>query len=346
MLPVRPPVAPMLARLAPDLPVGEQWRYEPKWDGFRCLAFCAGDAVVLQSRNERPLGRYFPELTEALSHLGSGPLVLDGEILARRDGRWDFDALLRRIHPAASLVRRLAADTPASFVAFDVLAAGRDLRGEPFGRRRAHLEAVLADGRDPVRLTTTTADPAAAAVWLDAGPGSGIDGVVAKDVRAAYEPGRRTMVKVKRVRTADAVVAGLRVQVDAPAVASLLLGLYDEDGTLRHVGVAASFPARRRRELLDELAPYVVPLADHPWVGGFALEGGAAGRLAGSAGRWAPDMELDWVPLRPNRVCEVTYTHVDGRRWRHPVRFVRWRPDRDPRSCTFDQFPAAGGGQP
>jgi ATP-dependent DNA ligase len=342
MLPVRPPVAPMLARLAPTLPLGERWRYEPKWDGFRCLVFGAGDAVVLQSRNERPLGRYFPELTGAFSRLGAGPVVLDGEILVRRDGVGDFDALLRRIHPAASFVARLAEETPASFVAFDLLATDQDLRGEPFGRRRAVLEEVLADAPGPVSVTPSTADPTAAAAWLDAVPRGGIDGVVAKDVTAAYEPGRRTMVKVKQARTADCVVAGLRLQADAPAVASLLLALYDEDGELRHVGVASSFTARRRRELVDELEPLAVPLVDHPWAGGFALEGGAAGRLAGSAARWAPGMELDWEPLRPERVCEVSYTHVDRRRLRHPARFVRWRPDRDARSCTFDQFPPDG----
>jgi ATP-dependent DNA ligase len=336
----------MLARSAPSLPTGDRWRYEPKWDGFRCLVFRAGDTVVLQSRNERPLGRYFPELAEAFAGAGPSPMVLDGEILVRRDGRWDFDALLRRIHPAASLVTRLAAETPASFVAFDLLATDRDLRGQAFARRRAELEELLDDPPAPLAVTPATADPAAATVWLDAPPGQGIDGVVAKDLSSVYEPGRRTMVKVKRVRTADCVVAGFRVATGDPGVASLLLGLYDEAGELHHVGVAASFTTRRRRELLDELAPAAVSLADHPWAEGFALEGGAAGRLAGSAGRWAPGMPLDWVPVRPERVCEVTYTHRDGRRWRHPVRFVRWRPDRDPRSCTFDQFAETGPGRP
>ena len=334
-LPLHPPLEPMLARLARALPEGDGLTYEPKWDGFRCLAFVGGGDVALHSRNERPHTRYFPEVAAALAHLDD--VVLDGELIVHVDGRADFPALMARLHPAASRVQLLSAGTPASYVVFDVLAAGaQDLTTEPFGARRERLASLLGDPRAGVVLTPQTTSADEARGWLDAPPGSGIDGVVVKPGDLRYEPGRRSMVKVKRLRTADCVVAGLRVHPDG-GVGSLLLAAYDGD-VLRHVGVVTSLGKAFRAELRDELAPLVTPLAGHPWEQGFALEGGALGRLKGTAGRWTPDMVRDWVPVRPERVAEASYDHVEGYRFRHPARFVRWRPDRDARSCTIEQF--------
>jgi ATP-dependent DNA ligase len=336
--PVQPPLAPMLARLARELPPGRL--YEPKWDGFRCLAFRDGDAVDLRSRNDRPLARYFPELVEALRALRDRQLVLDGELMVVRDGAADFDALLARLHPAASRVERLAAATPAVLVAFDLLAVGDDdLRGRPFRDRRRLLERALAAAPARVRLTPLTADVEEAARWLDLG--GGVDGVVAKDPAGPYLAGERALVKVKRERTADCVVAGFRLFEDRTP-SSLLLGLHAADGVLRHVGVAASFARARRAELLAVLAPRVRPLAGHPWERGFLVEGSAMGRMKGAAARWVPEMGLDWVPVEPELVCEVAYDHVDVDRFRHPARFRRWRPDRDARSCTLAQLAPAG----
>ncbi|HEX2049426.1 MAG TPA: ATP-dependent DNA ligase [Actinomycetota bacterium] len=330
-----PPIAPMLARLERVLPEGPYF-YEPKWDGFRCLAFASPSGVVLTSRNLRPLGRYFPELVDALAALGTA-VVLDGEIVVEgRDGP-DFEALLQRLHPAASRVERLARETPACFVAFDVLGAGRDdLRTQPFARRRPALERILHGVAPPVLPTPATRDARVARRWLDGGS-AGVDGVMAKDERLPYLPGARALVKVKRERTAECVVAGFRWHRDEPVVGSLLLGVWTGDA-LRHVGLVTGLRASLRHELLDDVRPLVADVAGHPWERGFALAGGPVGRLPGVASRWADGGSLTWVPLRPERVCEVAYDHFDAGRFRHPPRWRRWRPDRDPASCTLEQF--------
>ena len=329
----------MLARLERELPSGE-YLYEPKWDGFRCLAFRVGGDVDLRSRHDRPLARYFPEVVEALLAFRSD-VVLDGELVVTGPAGLDFPALLARLHPAASRVERLRRETPASYIAFDVLAAGADeLCERPFSERRSRLEQLLSPAPEPIVVTPLTADRATAEEWLADGGGSGVDGVVAKHPELRYMPGARTMVKVKRERTADCVVAGFRWLVDRPLPSSLLLGLYDEAGELRHVGVSSSFAEPQRHALLEELRPLVVPLEGHPWEHGFLVAGGSVGRLKGAAGRWTPEMERDWVPIAPELVCEVGYDAVDVDRFRHPARFLRWRPDREPQSCTFDQLEA------
>src|SRR4051794_15649570 len=327
----------MLARLVRDLPDGEL-AYEPKWDGFRCLAFRERDDVDLRSRHSRPLARYFPELAAAFAALPVDPLVIDGEVLVLVDGRFDFASLMARLHPAASRVKELARQTPAVFVAFDLLAAGPDdLRARPFAERRARLEELLATARSPLHLTPMTQDREVARHWLDAFRGAGLDGVVAKPLDQPYAGGARAMWKVKHARTADCVVAGARVGEPPDEVTSLMLGLYGAD-RLEHIGVASSFSRATRRELARELAPLATSLEGHPWEHGFLLEGGPIGRLKGAAGRWQPGMTLDWVPLAPRRVCEVAYTQMDGHRLRHPAKLVRWRPDREPRSCLVEQF--------
>jgi ATP-dependent DNA ligase len=314
-------------------------RYEPKWDGFRAIAVREGERLELWSRHRRPLARYFPEVAEAIVALGSGSLVLDGEILVRgRDGAFDFAALLSRLHPAASRVERLRNETPALFVAFDVMRLGDDdLRHQPFDERRRRLEALLRAAQHPVLLTPITEEAGVAEGWLEGFAGGGIDGVVAKRGDLAYLSGERAMLKVKRDHTAECVVAGYRWLADRPAIGSLLLGLYDED-ELRHVGVVSAFTETARRAFLDELSPLAIPLERHPWAEGFLIERSPLGRLKGAAGRWTPDMVHDWVPIRLERVAEVAYDRFDGDRFRHPARFLRWRPDRDPRSCTFDQL--------
>jgi ATP-dependent DNA ligase len=328
----------MLARLDRELPL-DGYLYEPKWDGFRGLAFRDGGDVDLRSRNHRPLARYFPELVESLIALGTERFVLDGEILALSEARPDFPALLARLHPAASRVERLRRETPAVFIAFDILALDdEDLRSRPFHERRQVLEALLADAAPPLLLTPITDDAAVARRWLESLQGAGVDGVVAKHHELRYEEGARRMVKVKRERTAVCVVAGFRWFVDRPLPSSLLLGLYD-DGDLRHVGIASAFAERARRELLQELRPLVVPLAGHPWERGFLLAGSPVGRLRGAAARWSADeMEQDWTPVSPELVCEVGFDQVDDYRFRHPARFRRWRPDVEPRACTLDQL--------
>jgi ATP-dependent DNA ligase len=329
----------MLAELAREVPRGP-YLYEPKWDGFRCLAFVAGGEVELRSRHDRPLARYFPEVVDALRPLSEAGCVLDGEIVVLGAGGSDFAALMNRTHPAASRVRRLAAETPATLVAFDLLSRGdEDLTAAPFCERRARLEVLLAPDRTGVRLTPATDDADEAAMWA-AGARRGIDGVVAKRLDLTYQPGRRAMIKVKPERTAECVVAGVRLLAGAPPlIGSLLLGLWD-GALLRHVGVVSNFPRARRRELVRELGPLAARLAGHPWENGFQLERSPMGRLPGAAARWEPGaMTLDWVPLRAERVAEVAYDHLDGQRFRHPARFVRWRPDRDPGSCTFEQLP-------
>jgi ATP-dependent DNA ligase len=328
----------MLARLARELPVGPL-AYEPKWDGFRALAFLDGGRVDLRSRHGRPFARYFPEVCRALAAL-PGAAALDGELVVPGPDGLRFEPLLARLHPSASRVARLSEETPAALVAFDLLAEGDlDLRPRPFAERRARLERLLAGAPRSVRLTPATADLAEARAWLDRPPGSGIDGVVAKGLDRPYAPGQRGWVKVKRERTADVVVAGFRAFAGAPEVASLLLGLWDGAGRLVHVGVASSFPGATRRALFAGLAPRAVPLAGHPWERGFNLGASPVGRLAGSAGRWDPaTMSLDWTALAPERVAEVGYDQLDGLRFRHPARLVRWRPDRDPRSCALEQL--------
>lgn len=327
----------MLAALQRELPIGG-YLYEPKWDGLRCLAFVERGEVDLRSRQGKPLARYFPELTSALQQLRRD-LVLDGEIVVAGDHGFDFAAVLSRTHPAPSRVARLSRETPATFIAFDLL----ELDGKPLGayaeRREALLE-VIAEGAQ-LRPTPATDDPALATRWLDH-VGPGIDGVVAKALDLVYQPGKRAMIKVKRARTADCVLAGFRVVGDSAAnaaVSSLLLGLWHGD-ELRHVGVCSQFTRERRRALLVELLPLRMGLPGHPWERGFNVGRSPIGRLPGSAGRWDPaEMEADWIPVRPERVIEVTFDHLDGQRFRHPAQLVRWRPDRDPRSCTFEQLP-------
>jgi ATP-dependent DNA ligase len=329
----------MLGKLVRELPLGE-FVYEPKWDGFRCLAFREGGRVELRSRNDRPLGRYFPELVAAVAGLPGESFVLDGEIVVAVGSGYDFPTLMTRLHPAASRVDQLSAAAPATLVVFDLLALdGRDLREQPFNARRAELEGLIGPDGEQVRLTPATEDPSRALAWLRGSEGQGVDGVMAKPRDLAYRDGERAMLKVKLERTLDCVVGGFRLLADRPLPSSLLLGLFDDAGLLEHIGIAGSFSERMRRELREVLAPLVVPLAAHPWERGFLLEGSPVGRLKGAAGRWAPgEMSLDWFPVAPVRVAEVSYDHIEGRRLRHPARFKRWRPDRDPRSCTFGQI--------
>jgi ATP-dependent DNA ligase len=336
---VRPPIEPMLAQRVRELPA-DGYLYEPKWDGFRCLSFRDGAAIDMRSRNDRPLARYFPEVVEGLLAVGAQQLVIDGELVIETEAGFDFEALLARLHPAASRVERLRGETPASLVAFDLLAlGGEDLRERPFAERREALETALADAAPPLHLTPITDDARAAERWIEDFHGSGIDGIVAKPRDLRYHPGKRVMTKVKSDRTADCVVAGFRFYVDRPLPSSLLLGLYDDHEQLRHVGVASQFSRERRAQLLEEIAPAATSIRGHPWERGFLTGGNPIGRLPGAAASWNPDeMQLDWVPLRPELVCEVAYDQVDGMRLRHPARFMRWRPDRDPESCRLDQL--------
>jgi ATP-dependent DNA ligase len=331
-------VEPMLARLARALPE-DGFGYEPKWDGFRCIAAREGEHVQMMSRNGRPFARYFPELVAAFQGLEDTDVTLDGEIVLATDHGSDFAALMTRLHPADSRVLRLSAETPARFVAFDLIwRAGHDLRTLPFERRRSELEDALTPPPPRIGLTPITSDVDTARSWLTAPTGSGIDGVVAKDPAGQYESGNRVMIKVKARRTLDVVVAGYRWMMDRRAIGSLLLGLYNERWQLRHIGVASSLSERARKRFLDELSPEAIPLQDHPWADGFLIDPSPLGRLKGAAGRWTPDMAMDWVPIRPDRVCEVEFDRFDGDRLRHAARFVRWRPDRNAASCTFDQL--------
>jgi ATP-dependent DNA ligase len=336
-LPLTPPIEPMLAKLSRELPVGDLL-YEPKWDGFRCLLFRAGDDLLLQSRNLKPLDRYFPELQAPLRDQLPGGVVLDGELVVPRDGVLDFDALSERIHPADSRVQLLAERTPAHYVAFDLLALGDDdLTAAPFADRRAQLEQVLASADDPLHLTPATRDAAVAADWFARFEGAGLDGVIAKPLRDRYQPGKRVLAKVKHQRTADVVVAGFRWHKDGQGVGSLLLGLYDDDGWLHHIGVASSFAASRRAALVDELGPHRPAdgedLSDHPWADG----DGTAGTPRAPS-RWNTGKDTSWEPLRLGLVAEVAYEQLQGDRLRHGARFRRWRPDRDPSSCRYDQL--------
>ncbi|WP_395297603.1 ATP-dependent DNA ligase [Kitasatospora hibisci] len=337
-LPVMPPVAPMLAKSVAEIPPGMQ--YEAKWDGFRTIVFRDGAEVELGSRTGKPLTRYFPELVEALQRELPPRCVLDGEVVIARDGRLRFEELLERIHPAASRVRMLAERTPASFVAFDLLALrDRSLLDEPLSARRAALEEALAGAADPVFTAPASTDRDLAQSWFAEYEGAGLDGVVAKPLDQPYRPGERTMFKIKHERTADCVVAGYREHKSGPVVGSLLLGINDAEGRLQHVGVCAAFSMARRRELAEELAPLRMDDATgHPW-GGWADEAAHAdARLPGAVSRWTGGKDLSWVPLRPERVVEVAYDHMEGTRFRHTVQFRRWRPDRTPASCTYAQL--------
>src|SRR5579862_1638724 len=337
-----PPVSPMLARAATTIPAGAGMLYEPKWDGLRCVVFRDGDEVELGSRNERPLTRYFPEVVAAVRALLPARCVVDGEIVIAGPRGLDFDALLNRIHPAASRVALLATETPASLVAFDLLALGdRDLREQSFAERREALVAALSGCEPPVHITPATLDRAVALDWFDRFEGAGLDGVVAKPVTLPYREGERVMVKVKHERTADCVVAGFRWHKSGQVVGSLLLGLWSSSG-LQHVGVASAFSAKMRAALVDELAPYRDGALDgHPWAGWMSAAAHEGHRLPGATSRWNAGRDLSFELLRPELVAEVGYNHLQGDRFRHPAQFRRWRPDRDPASCTYDQLDVA-----
>ncbi|MGY4718693.1 ATP-dependent DNA ligase [Naumannella huperziae] len=342
-LPVMPPVKPMLAKPQKTIPAG--MAYEPKWDGFRSIIFRDGDEVEIGSRNERPMTRYFPEVVEAVRRNFPERAVIDGEIVIidpDRDGL-DFEALQQRIHPAESRVRLLAERTPAGFVAFDLLALGdRDLMGEPFSTRRDLLEQCLADARPPIWVTPATDDVERARDWFDRFEGAGLDGLIAKSPGRAYQPDKRVMTKIKHERTADCVVAGYRTHKSDPeAIGSLLLGLYDDTGSLSSVGVIGAFPMARRRELYAELQPLVTKIEDHPWNWAAELmttDSGARSPRKSEGSRWNAGKDLSFTPLSPDLVVEARYDYMEGTRFRHTAQFVRWRPDRDPASCTFDQL--------
>jgi ATP-dependent DNA ligase len=336
---IKPPIEPMLAKLADELPVGA-YLYEPKWDGFRAIVFRGESDVYLQSRDLRPLDRYFPELHDALLDRLPANCVVDGEIVIATARGLDFDALQLRLHPAASRVEKLAKETPSSFIAFDVLATGgRDLMEAPQAVRRAALEELLGSVERPVFLTPMTRDRATALDWLTRFEGAGLDGVIAKPESGAYLPGKRAMIKIKHVRTAECVVAGFRWHKSGKdAVGSLLLGLYDDSGVLQHVGVASSFTTAMRRKLVEELAPLRDnAMEDHPWRewAGAAAE---SSRMPGAQSRWSAGKDLSWEPLRIERVCEVKYDHMQGNRFRHAAFFLRWRPDKQPQDCRYDQL--------
>ncbi|MEV7023401.1 ATP-dependent DNA ligase [Kitasatospora sp. NPDC093558] len=337
-LPVMPPVAPMLAKSVAKIPPGMQ--YEAKWDGFRTIVFRDGADVELGSRTGKPLTRYFPELVEALRRELPERCVVDGEVVIARDGRLRFEELLERIHPAASRVKLLAERTPASFVAFDLLALGdASLLDEPLSARRAARETALAGAADPVFTAPASTDRDLAQTWFAEYEGAGLDGVVAKPLDQPYRPGERTMFKIKHERTADCVVAGYREHKSGPVVGSLLLGINDAEGRLQHLGVCAAFSMARRRELAEELGPLrMTDLSEHPWGAWAEEEAHAEGRLPGAVSRWTGGKDLSWIALRPERVVEVAYDHMEGTRFRHTAQFRRWRPDRAPESCTYEQL--------
>jgi ATP-dependent DNA ligase len=334
-----PPVAPMLAKPIGDIPAGQM--YEPKWDGFRSIIFRDGDEVEIGSRNERPMTRYFPEVVAAIKANFPDRVVVDGEIVVADTARntLDFDALQQRIHPAASRVNLLAEQTPASFIAFDLLALGDDdLMERPFAERRALLEEAFADAAPPIHLTPVTRDLDTAREWFEQFEGAGLDGLIAKKLDLPYQPDKRVMSKIKHERTADCVVAGYRVHKSGPdALGSLLLGLYDDRGVLNSIGVVGAFPMATRRELLAELQPLVTTFENHPW-NWAAHEQGERTPRKNEASRWNAGKDLSFVPLRPERVVEVRYDYMEGDRFRHTAQFVRWRPDRTPESCTYEQL--------
>jgi ATP-dependent DNA ligase len=339
--PITPPIEPMLAKLTDALPAGSSFLYEPKWDGFRAIVFRGGGDVYIQSRDLRPLDRYFPELHDALIAGLPDDCVLDGEIVIATPEGLDFDALQLRLHPAASRVAKLAAATPSAFVAFDALAAGgEDLRNTPQAERRARLEQLLAGVKPPIYLTPVTRDPALAEEWLSRFEGAGLDGVMVKPEDSVYEPGKRAMFKVKHARTADCVVAGFRWHKAGKdtLVGSLLLGLFDDHGRLHHVGVTSSFTMVRRKELAAELEPLRLnALKEHPWRE-WAEAGDGTTRMPGGQSRWSAGKDLSWEPVRIERVCEVKYDHMQGDRFRHAATFLRWRDDKPPSDCRYDQL--------
>jgi ATP-dependent DNA ligase len=341
-LPVMPPVKPMLAKAIHEVPHTSGLVFEPKWDGFRCIVFRDGDELELGSRNDRPLTRYFPELVDLLLAALPERCVVDGEIVVVTEDGLAFDTLQNRLHPAASRVKKLAEETPASFVAFDLLALGDDdLTGRPFSERRAALEGILGGAMGPsrVHLTPVTSDPQVAEDWFTRFEGAGFDGVMAKPADQPYQQDKRVMFKVKHERTADCVVAGFRWHKDGEGVGSLLLGLFDDEGTLHHVGVASSFTAARRKELVDELAPLRErALEAHPWREWAEAQAHAEGRMPGGQSRWNAQKDLSWEALRPELVAEVRYEHVLAGRFRHGGRLARFRPDRTPESCTYAQL--------
>lgn len=342
-LPVNPPILPMLSRRFEQLPSGGSWIFEPKWDGFRALVFRDRDEILIQSRDEKSLNRYFPELLEPLRAQLPERCVLDGEIVIAHNGALDFEALQLRLHPAASRVKLLSQQTPASIVFFDLLCAGeRDLRGEPFENRRKQLESSLRAASAPIHVTPATGDIDVAADWFRRFEGAGLDGVMAKPASGAYQSDKRVMFKIKHERDCDCVVAGFRWHKGShgTAVGSLLLGLYDDAGVLQHVGVCASFTQDKRRQLVELLAPYRRDaLADHPWkawANDTANDG--AHRMPGGQSRWSQGKDLSWEPLRPELVAEVAYEHMQGARFRHMAQFRRWRHDKQPRDCTYAQL--------
>jgi len=334
----------MLAKRVSELPAGDEWIFEPKWDGFRALIFRDGDEILIQSRDEKPLNRYFPELLEPLRSSLPARCVLDGEIVIVKEDSLDFDALQLRLHPAASRVNLLSKQTPASLVFFDLLCNGEsDLRGEAFRTRRRHLETLLSSSPPPIHLTPATSDRALASDWFRRFEGAGLDGVVAKDVSGTYEPNKRVMIKVKHERECDCVVAGFRwhKKGDRTLVGSLLLGLFDDTGALQHVGVCASFSTAKRKELADFLEPYREnALSAHPWKAWaeHGAEGEGVNRMPGGQSRWSQGKDLSWEPLRPELVVEVAYDHMQGDRFRHTAQFRRWRKDKKPADCTYAQL--------
>ena len=340
MFAIEPPVEPMLAKLADELPAAPSFLFEPKWDGFRALVFRSASDVYIQSRDLRPLDRYFPELHDSLlSRLPSG-CVIDGEIVIAASGGLDFDALQMRLHPAASRVVKLAKETPASFVAFDVLAMeGRNVMSIAQDERRARLEQAFGDVEPPVYLTPMTRERAIALHWLEDFEGAGLDGVIAKPADIPYQPGKRALLKVKHARTADCVVAGFRWHKSGKdAVGSLLLGLYDDRGVLQHVGVTSAFTMATRKQLAHDLGPLRTDaLKNHPWRE-WASADDATSRMPGAQSRWSAGKDLSWEALRIERVCEVKYDHLQGDRFRHAAIFLRWRPDKPPRDCRYDQL--------
>ena len=332
----------MLATRVGELPEGDQWIYEPKWDGFRTLVFRDGDEIFIQSRDEKPLDRYFPELVGPLKAQLPKRCVLDGELVIVQSDGLDFNSLQLRLHPAASRVKLLSQQIPASVVFFDLLAEdSKSLMQTPFADRRKRLESILASAEPPIHLTPATSDPAIAADWFSRFEGAGLDGVMAKAIDGIYEPDKRVMLKVKHERDCDCVVAGFRwhKKGERTLVGSLLLGLYDDAGALQHVGVCASFSTEKRRELVEFLAQYRVDaLKDHPWKAWAEGVAGEMQRMPGGQSRWSQGKDLSWEPLRPELVVEVAYDHMQGTRFRHTAQFRRWRPDKPPRDCTYEQL--------
>ncbi len=335
----------MLAKRVAELPEGDTWIFEPKWDGFRALIFRDRDEIQIQSRDAKPLNRYFPELLAPLLAQLPPRCVLDGEIVIARNGGLDFESLQLRLHPAASRVKLLSQQTPASIVLFDLLSDGdRDLQSQPFEQRRQHLEKLLADVVPPIHLTPATRDPNLASDWFRRFEGAGLDGVIAKPISAIYEPDKRVMLKIKHERDCDCVVAGFRwyKKGDRTLVGSLLLGLFDDSSALQHVGVCASFSDAKRRELTEFVAPYRTDaLVNHPWsawAGQAPANAETEHRMPGGQSRWSQGKDLSWEPLRPELVVEVAYEHMQGARFRHMAHFRRWRMDKSPRDCTYAQL--------